>query len=120
MSVIIFELKDDHIKLLRELSWSLDDKNTIVNLNNNGDELAPPFGFDTIYEAIDLILNGKTKDIDPFNDDTVVEYTEEQKLLWDKLYSELPTALEIILFNKSFETGKFKRRYHIKEWFKIQ
>jgi len=120
MSAIIFELKEEHVKLLKHLRWSIDDNKIIVNKGDDGDEIAPPFGFDTIYEAIDLILNGKSKNIDPFSQEDFVDYTDEQKAAWDKLYSELPMALDVILYNGHFELGKYKTRWHLRDWKKIK
>lgn len=120
MSAIVFELKEEHVKLLKHLRWSVDDNKVIVNKANEGDEIAPPFGFDTIYEAIDLILNGKSPDIDPFTHEDLIEYSEEQKAAWDKLYSELPMALDLILHNGHFELGKYKTRYYVRDWKKVK
>jgi hypothetical protein len=52
--------------------------------------------------------------------DKFPEYSVEQKSEWDKLYSELPMALDIILYNGSFELGKYKTRYHLRDWKKIK
>ena len=56
MSIVKFELKEEHVKLLKHLRWSKDKNNIIVNVSDDEDSV--PFGFDTIYEAIDTILNG--------------------------------------------------------------
>lgn len=117
MSVIKFELKEDHVKLLKQLRWSTDNKKLIVNISDDADSV--PFGFDSIYEAIDTILNGKPADFDPFETHDIVEYTDEQKAEWDKLYNELPTALDIILYNQSFELGNYKTKYHDRNWKKM-
>ena len=117
MSIIKFELKEEHIKLLKHLSWSKDKNNFIVNISD--DEDSTPFDYDNIYEAIDLILNGRPKDFDPFETQELVEYSEEQKEEWDKLYSELPISLSIILSRGSFETGLYKTKWHLRDWKKI-
>lgn len=118
MSIIKFELKEEHVKLLKNLRWSVKD-NLIVNMNNDGEEYIPPFGEDNLYEAIDVILNGKPTNFDPFNSDEFSEYTDEQKAEWDKLYSELPTALDIILYNGNTELGLYKTKWHLRNWVKI-
>ena len=118
MSVIKFELKEEHVKLLKNLRWCVKD-NFIVNMHNNGDEYVPPFGENNIYEAIDTILNGRPTDFDPFNVENFKDYSEEQKTEWDKLYSELPTALDIVLFNGSYELGTYKTKWHDRVWKKI-
>jgi hypothetical protein len=118
MSTIVFELKQEHIYLLKNLAWR-NDNNVIVSTADEGDTIAPVFGANSIYEAIDLILNGKPANIDPLTHEDWIEYTPEQKAEWDKLFGELPLALEIILFNGHFETGTYKARYHDKIWKKI-
>jgi hypothetical protein len=64
MSVVKFELKEEHVKLLKYLRWSKDDKNIIINISDDEDSV--PFGSDNIHEAIDLILNGRPENFDPF------------------------------------------------------
>lgn len=119
MSVVNFELKEEHVKLLKHLRWSLKD-NLIVNLGHDGEEYVPVFGEDNIYEAIDIILNGVPEDFDPFNTDEPKKYSEEQKKEWDALYSELPTALDVILYNGHFELGVYKTKWHDRVWKKTK
>ncbi len=116
MSVIKFELTEQHVKLLKHLRWSLSADNHIIGLGHDGIEYVPPFGENNIYEAIDLILNGLPSNFDPFNTEEYTVYSDEQKAEWDKLYSELPTALDVILFNGHFQTGNYKTKYHDRVW----
>lgn len=118
MSVLTFNLTENHIKLLRNLRWDLSKDKLIVSSEDYLDNV-PMFGEDNIYEAIDLILNGKPDDFDPLNTDSQNSYSEEQIVEWDKLISELPTALDIILFNGNFETGTYTSKYHIRNWRKL-
>jgi len=117
MSVILFELRDEHIQLLKHLRWSVKD-NLIVNVSDEEDSAV--FGENNIYEAIDLILNGKPEGFDPFNTEDIKEYTDEEKVKYDTLYGELPTALDIILFNGNFEVGLYKTQYHNRNWKKTK
>jgi hypothetical protein len=55
-----------------------------------------------------------------FNSEDIKEYSEEQKAEWDKLYSELPLALDVILFNGNFELGTYKTKWHDRNWKKIK
>ena len=118
MSVVKFELKEEHVKLLKHLRWSKDKSNVIVGLADDEDSV--PFGEDSIYEAIDLILNGRPEDFNPYEEENEIVYTDEQKKEWDQLYSELPTALDLILHNQSFELGKFKTKYNDRNWKKMK
>lgn len=117
MSVLKLELTEEHLKLLKFLRWSTKD-NVIVGLS--GEEESVPFGENNIYEAIDLILNGVPANFDPFTTEDLPEYSLEQREAWDKLYSELPTALDIILFNGHFELGTYKTKYHFRDWKKVK
>jgi len=119
MSVITFELKKEHLLLLKNLRWSVNKDNIICNVADEGDNLAPPFGDFDLYEAIDLILNGKPENSDPLIYDEFPEYSAEQKTEWDKLYSQLPMALDVILYNGTFETGVYKTKWHLRDWKKI-
>jgi hypothetical protein len=118
MSVLLFELKEEHVKLIKQLRWCMKD-NIVSGIADDGDEFAPPFGENNIYDAIDLILNGHLEEFDPLNEE-IKEYPEEQKKEWDALYSELPTALDIILYNGHFETGLYRTKFHIREWKKTR
>ncbi len=117
MSVIKFELKEEHVKLLQHLRWSKGKNNVIVGLDEEEDSV--PFGENNIYEAIDLILNGRPEEFNPHEDDAIINYSTEQKEIWDKLYSELPTALDIILYTGKFELGNYKTKFHDRNWKKM-
>ena len=73
MSALVFELKSEHVMLLKHLRWSVNKDNIISGVGVEEGDIAPPFGDNNIYEAIDLILNGKTKDIDPLTHDELFE-----------------------------------------------
>lgn len=118
MSVLLFELKEEHVKLIKQLRWCMKD-NIVSGIANDGDELAPPFGENNIYDAIDLILNGQTEEFDLLNEE-IREYSDEQKKEWDKLYSELPMALDLVLYNGHFETGLYKTKWHFRDWKKTR
>lgn len=118
MSVITLEITEQHIKLLKHLRWSVNKSGFIVNTED--DEIDPaPFGENNIYDAIDLILNGRPADFDPLTTEDLKVYSHEQMDEWDKLYTELPMALDIILYNGHFETGKYKTKFHDRQWKKI-
>jgi hypothetical protein len=121
MSIVKFELKKEHIELLKFLKWGLMENKFVVSAEDITDD-ACPFGGDNIYESIDLILNGKPENFDPLNTSEPKEFTSEQIKEWDNLISELPTALDVILnmYNDKFELGKYKTKYHLRDWKKIK
>lgn len=119
MSVIIFELKEEHIKLLKFLKWSIMENNFIVSTTDVLEDKAP-FDSDNLYEAMDLILNGRPENFNPYYVGEPIEYSPEQIAEWDKLYKELPTALEVILYTGSFKLGTYKTRWHDRNWIELQ
>jgi hypothetical protein len=114
MSVITFELKQQHVDLLKQLKWSLTENKFIVSAEDISEDPAP-FGADNVYEAMDLILNGKPQEFNQLETSEIV-YTQEQKDEWDMLLGELPMALDVILYNGHFELGKYRSKYHIRQW----
>lgn len=115
MSVVNFELKDDHIKLLRNISWTLKYGDLVLKrpfLDDDSELLV------NVYEDVDLILNGNVYEIDALGDQSPV-YSEQQKLVWDNLLSELPTAMDVILYTGKFEIGMYKTKFHVRSWKKV-
>jgi len=117
MSILKLEITEKHLKLLKHLRWSINKDNLIISVED--EEFKIPFGENNLYDAIDLILNGKPKDFDPLNTSEIKNYSPEQKAEWDKLYAELPMCLSIILQKQSFETGIYKTKFHDVNWVKI-
>lgn len=141
MSLIKFELKNDHLKLLRFLQWSKTDTNHILSINSldrtDAEEvILTPFGGDNLIEDIGNILYGRPADenIIPISESTEIEviegeivvsdntfgYTPEQISEMTQLFYDLPTALNICLYTQSFELGHYKRRYHDIDWVKYE
>ena len=118
MSILKIEIKEEHLKLLKHLRWTMNN-GIICGVGYDGEETVPPFGENNIYDAIDLILNGVPENFDPFNTETEKVYSDEQKKQWDELYSELPTVLSIVLQRGVIEIGSFKAKFHDQEWKKI-
>ena len=115
MALIKFELQANHIKLLKYLNWEINDDNSIFTPIEN----ETPFGGLDLIEDIGLMIFGKPEgDFDPLNEYNP-QYSEEQIREMKLLYSELPMALEIILFLGTFETGVYKRKWNQKNWKKI-
>lgn len=115
MSILKLELTNKHIKLLKYLKCNLIDGNIILSIDAD-DGVPILLTDDNKYEYIDLTLNGMPEDFDPFNMEEMVEYTKEQKDEWDKLYNELPLALDVIMFNGNFELGSYATQYHDRNW----
>lgn len=111
MSVLNFTLKQEHLALLRAMNWSLHLNKFIVSAEDFLTDESP-FGGDNIYEDMDLILNGKPEDFDPVFTDEPLQIGEEKIAEFNKLLSELPMALEVVLRTQSFEIGEYRAKYH--------
>lgn len=133
MSLIKFELKKEHLMLLKNLEWSKTETNHILSINNLDNDdveevILTPFGGDNLIQDIGLIIYGRAEgeDIVPrMNDedgkDSIVQsYTEEQISEMTELFNGLVTALDICLYTQSFELGHYKRKYHERHWVKYE
>ena len=77
MSILKFELTEDHIHLLKCLEWEeLTEAKSIVS---KGDKT--PFGGFDHYEDMGIILFGQPADFDPFEGDPF-EWSEEKRKQW--------------------------------------
>lgn len=110
MSVIKFELKEDHLKLLKHVQWDRDFNGEVIVTSGEN-----PFGGFDHYEDMGVILYGKPEEFDPFDGNPFL-WTNEQKEEMDKLLSELPTAIDVILNTQSFELGTYKTKFHNRQW----
>jgi hypothetical protein len=119
MALLKFELKEEHIKLLKHLRWSMNSE-LITSKGSDLDEYGEsPFGGDDIIEDISLIIKGKPSNFNPIDDEVLVaELSDEDKENMIQIYNELPTALDIILYTGSFETGHYKSKWYDRNWAK--
>ena len=128
MSLIKFELKEDHLKLLKHLQWSQTETNHILSISGEDNDdaenvIITPFGGDDLMEDIGLIIHGMPEDFDPFDEGTGFGkpvYTEEQQEKMKVLFHELTTALQVVLYTQGFEAGHYKRKFHDRHWVKYE
>lgn len=114
MALLKFELKEEHLKLLKHLRWSIDETNAIYCETEN----ETPYGGLSLIEDVGLILYGKPDgDFDPTSA-FGAQYSAEEQTNIMVLYDELNTALEIILYSKTFEIGHYKTKWHDINWVK--
>ena len=117
MALIKFELTDKHLILLKHLDWETITDDKIATSIEEG--ATTPFGGINLIEDIGVMLFGKPEgDFDPTSP-YGPQYTDEQKDEIKLLFSQLPTALEIVLFLQTFEAGFYKRKWRVKNWKKI-
>lgn len=100
-----FELKEDHIKLLKRMCVGWQD------CEWGAPEIDPkrPYGNSNVYMDIAEIIGIKS----PCN--MCGEFTEEQEELMDTLHQETETALQIILQHGP-KPGKYECDYYGMEW----
>jgi hypothetical protein len=114
MALEKFELKEEHVKLLTHLKFNLNEKSLSSTI-----EYGTPYGGDDFYEDCSLILFGVKKVSVDLKAESIIDVSEEDKSFIDKIYSELPKALNVILNTNSFEIGKYKTKFGRNNWKKI-
>ena len=113
MAIIKFELKENHIKLLKHLDWKIGDNNGIENKEVENET---PYGGLSLVEDIGLMLYGKPEgEFDPLSS-YERQYSEEQIKEIEDLYSELPLALQVILYLGTFQVGHYKKNWNQNNW----
>ena len=118
MALLKFELKEDHIKLLKHLRWSIASDQLVSRGADKEEYGDSPFGGDDLIEDLNTILNGKPDNFDPLNDEGV-DISEDEKVRMLELFYELPTALDVILYSASFEPGHYKTKWYDRNWVKF-
>lgn len=129
MSLVKFELKEDHLKLLKNLQWSKTDTNHLLSISGidsdySEDVILTPFGGDDLMEDIGQIIYGQPEgeDIVPMSYDEEgdgtfkYKYCDEEIKYMEELFDGLSIALDICLFTQSFVAGHYKTRYHLRDW----
>lgn len=116
MSVLRFEVKEEHLKLVKQLKWHMNGDNIIQTCVKDEDGVSPsPFGGDDLIEDLGTIIYGKTDDFDPFEDEKIL-YDDDQIKELTQLYEDLPTVLAIVMETGKFEAGKYRCRFHVGDW----
>ena len=108
-----FELKEEHIKLLRSVFIRWED----CEFGAPAIDCKRPYGNSAVYEDIGDILNIVPEDHDNARYHV---FSEKQKEIMDKLHGETETALQIILSLGTFEIGVYESPdYHSTTWRKV-
>jgi hypothetical protein len=107
MSLKKFELKEDHIKIIKHITFKTD-----AHTLRSGDDNESPFGNGDFYDDLGLIIYGNINpEFDPLSDETP-SLTSEQKMYLEDIFQGIPTALEIVLNSGHREPGHYKRKHH--------
>lgn len=100
-----FELKEEHVKLISEMYVGWQDCET----GAPEIDAKRPYGNSDVSSDIHYILTGSYPD----------ELSEELEDKYMKLHEETEIALQIILRNKSFETGKYQLNGYGTGWVRL-
>lgn len=110
MSIVRFEVKKEHLMLIKALVW-----NENIKYMFEMDTNQSPFGGVNLIEDLGSIIYGKPdKPFSPMDDSIL--YSAEQVSDMIVFYEELPTALEISICVENFQVGKYKRKFKNKIW----
>ena len=121
MSVIKFNLTEQHLSLVRNLRVMTEPEEISIIPKF----YAPsPFSLGdgtNSYDDVYAIIYGKMPNFDPMNAEGF-EYKDGEVEEMDKLLSELPIALDIVLYftGEVVEPGLYKTKYHVRDWKKIK
>lgn len=128
MSVIRFTLTTEHLSLLRAINWTFDKEsnrpmahkldpfgNRDAIYSDNTDDEDASYAAPSIYEEMSYVLGiphipGTEKDAEG------KQYDDEAKSKMDKLFNELPTAINIVMFTKSFQEGTYRTKFGYADW----
>jgi hypothetical protein len=114
MSILKFELKKEHVILLKSFKWCEMDESMVIKTEVDDSPLS---GYD-YHDVIGALLFGLPENYSPIDDERI-PYTYEQVTEIDKLISELPMALDVILNGGTFEPGLYKTKWVHRDWKKI-
>ena len=115
MSILKFELKEEHIVLLKSFKWCEMDESMVIKSDSEDNTLS-------VYDDHDVVgamIFGLPDNYVAIEDECI-PFTEQQIEEIDKLISELPMALDVILNGGTFEPGFYKTKFVHRDWKKIK
>lgn len=115
MSILKFELKEQHIVLLRSFKWCEMDESMVIKTDSEDNPLS---GYD-YHDVVGAMIFGLPDNYVAIEDECI-PFTEQQIEEIDKLISELPMALDVILNGGTFEPGLYKTKFVHRDWKKIK
>ena len=118
MSIIKFDILEDHLKLVPFIKFNVDGHSLVAGspITEDSIEEKSPFGGEDFYVDMGLMIYGKVeKEFDPHSEEGI-QYTTDQKKYMDKLFTELPTVIEILLSTGTFKPGQYSRKAHGIDW----
>lgn len=116
MALVKFELKEEHLKLMKHLRWTLIESHHIISKPDEMMDLGDsPFGGDDLVEDMYNIIYGKPENFNPI-DDEGLEISDEIREELIRLFTQLPTAIDVVLYTQSFKPGHYKSKWYDRNW----
>jgi hypothetical protein len=113
MSTVKIKIKSDHIKLVKQLSFTI--QNDHLSTLDKDNEKPHPFGFEDLYTDMGLVIYGQPENFDPYADE-LITYSEEQKEYMDQLWLDMPLVLELRCVFGDLQEGLYKRKFNDPNW----
>lgn len=109
MSIVKFELTEQHIKLAQHIELE-ELLKYIIKVKENNEYFDNDF-----VEIVGVILFGRPKNFDPLNENPF-DWSDEELGEIGNVLLGLPTAIDVILNAKTFKPGIYKTKYHDRNW----
>ena len=109
---MIFELKEEHLKLLEKLNlqWAGENrrKHRVDWISVNKHEKFINGGTNTLFEVYNILTGGSPSDF--------CECDNAEIEVCRRLYLETQEAMQVVLQTRSFKLGKYKRDMNTNVW----
>ena len=109
-----FTVKEEHIKLLKNLCFSYDD---YMEFGAPAVDPKRPYGNGDVYGDIGEILGWEKEELESEYYDEYT-YSDEQRKVMDKLHREMEVVLQILVKNLSIELGEYEASKYGINWTK--
>lgn len=109
-----FTVKEEHIKLLKNLCFSYDD---YMEFGAPTVDPKRPYGNGDVYGDIGEILGWEKEELESEYYDEYT-YSDEQRKAMDKLHREMEIVLQILVKNLSIELGEYEASQYGINWTK--
>lgn len=120
MSIFKVTITEDHLKLLKNLKITRSDLSElnqydgIPNININ-----EVFGSEDILSDAYLIIYGKPKEYNPFDETDEPLWSKEEEEYMLGLLKDLYLVLDVVLYTGEFKLGTFKTKTYLRDWKEI-
>lgn len=115
MRIKRFEVKEEHIKLLKKLNFDFDSRTEF-----GAPLISPkrPYGNSDVYQDIADIIGIKPEVTDWDNEDDF--FSDTQEMYMYALHKDMTTVLNILCVNLTIEAGMYQAKVYSDNWKKIK